>query len=56
MLPQLAGGATLVELPEAKLFSHEDHAAHFAAHAREFLKANATPPASRRTRAAERSL
>lgn len=56
MLPQLTGGATLAELPEAKLFSHEDHAELFANHARPFLKANAETPASVRTRAAEPSL
>lgn len=56
MLSQFEGGATLVELPGAKLFSHEDHAAAFATHARTFLTANAEPPASVRTRAAEDAL
>jgi haloalkane dehalogenase len=37
MLPQLAGGATLVEIAGAKLFAHEDHAGEFAAHAAPFL-------------------
>ncbi len=37
MLPQFAGGATLVAIPGAKLFVHEDHPAAFAAHARPFL-------------------
>jgi haloalkane dehalogenase len=37
MLPQFAGGATLVAIPGAKLFAHEDHPAAFAAHAGPFL-------------------
>jgi len=38
MLPQLRGGARLVEIPGAKLFAHEDHPEAFAAHARPFLR------------------
>lgn len=37
MLPQLAGGGELVELPRARLFPHEDHAPDLAAAARPFL-------------------
>jgi haloalkane dehalogenase len=37
MLPQFAGGATLVEIANAKLFAHEDHAAEFVAAAAPFL-------------------
>jgi pimeloyl-ACP methyl ester carboxylesterase len=37
MLPQLAGPADLVEIPDAKLFAHEDHPDAFAAHALDFL-------------------
>jgi pimeloyl-ACP methyl ester carboxylesterase len=37
MLPQLGGGAELVEIPRAKLFVHEDRPEAFAAHAAAFL-------------------
>jgi haloalkane dehalogenase len=37
MLGQFGGGAELVEIPEAKLFAHEDHPEAFAAHAARFL-------------------
>jgi pimeloyl-ACP methyl ester carboxylesterase len=37
MLPEFAGGASLVEIPDAKLFAHEDHAEEFAAAAAPFL-------------------
>lgn len=37
MLPQFAGGASLVAIPGAKLFPHEDRPAEFATHARDFL-------------------
>jgi pimeloyl-ACP methyl ester carboxylesterase len=47
MLPSFAGGARLAAIPGAKLFSHEDHPAEYAAHAVPFLarcfgEANAT--------------
>lgn len=41
MLPQLAGGATLVEIPRAKLLVHEEHPHAFAGHAVPFLKEQA---------------
>lgn len=37
MLPQLGGGAELVEVLGAKLFVHEDHPEAFAAHTAKFL-------------------
>ena len=37
MLATFGGEATLVEIPGAKLFAHEDHAAEFAAHTERFL-------------------
>ncbi len=37
MLDQFAGGATLVEVPRAKLFAHEDHPDAFAKYAKKFL-------------------
>lgn len=37
MLPQFAGGATLVEIAGARLFTHEDHPQAFVAHAAPFL-------------------
>ena len=37
MLEQFAGGAELVEIEQAKLFTHEDHPEAFAAHAATFL-------------------
>jgi pimeloyl-ACP methyl ester carboxylesterase len=37
MLPQFAGGATLVEITDAKLLAHEDHADEFVAAAAPFL-------------------
>ncbi len=37
MLPQFAGGASLVAIPGAKLFCHEDHPEELAAHLRPFL-------------------
>jgi pimeloyl-ACP methyl ester carboxylesterase len=37
MLEQFAGGAELVEIEHAKLFTHEDHPDSFAAHAATFL-------------------
>jgi pimeloyl-ACP methyl ester carboxylesterase len=37
MLPQFAGGATLVTIPGGRLFPHEDRAEEFAAYARPFL-------------------
>lgn len=38
MLPQFGGGASLVTIPGAKLFAHEDRPAEFAAHAVPFLE------------------
>ena len=37
MAKRFRAGATLVEIPRAKLFAHEDHADAFADHARAFL-------------------
>jgi pimeloyl-ACP methyl ester carboxylesterase len=37
MLPELGGGATVVEIPRGKLFVHEDHAEAFGAAAEPFL-------------------
>ncbi len=38
MLPSFAGGATLVEIPRAKLYAHEDHPDAFLDHAVPFLE------------------
>ncbi len=38
MLPTFAGGASLVEIPRAKLYAHEDHPDAFVDHALPFLE------------------
>jgi pimeloyl-ACP methyl ester carboxylesterase len=37
VLPQFQGRATLVEVPDGRMFAHEERAADFAAHALPFL-------------------
>jgi pimeloyl-ACP methyl ester carboxylesterase len=46
MLAQFPAGATLVEIPGAKLFAHEDHPAEFAALATPFLHRHTRGPVS----------
>lgn len=52
MLPGFKGGARLVEIPGAKLFSHEDRAAEFVGPVVEFLGAVATAKTTTKKKAA----